>query len=74
MIAALKAILIYYFNLFQTPDGITIADSTGIEYELSKSNLLQILSAEHRLNYLFKFNVNRMTLKPCQKSTKRGTI
>lgn len=62
--SSLKAILVYYFNLFRTPDGITIADSTGIEYELSKSNLLQILSAEHRLDYLFKFNVNHMTLKP----------
>lgn len=28
-------------NLFQTPDGINIAVSTGIEYELSKSNLLK---------------------------------
>lgn len=46
----LKAISIQYFNLFQTPDGINIADSTGIEYELSKSNLLKILSAEHRLD------------------------
>lgn len=63
----LKAILIYYFNLFQTPDGTDTADSTGIEYELSKSNLLKILSAEHRLEYLFKFNVNRMTFKPYQK-------
>lgn len=63
----LKAILIYYCNLFQTPDGISIADSTGIEYELSKSNLLKVLSAEHRFDYLFKFNVYRMKLKPYQK-------